>query len=230
MFYFDPLYMVVMAVGFLLSLGATAWVKASFAKWRRVPMTRGITGRDVAEAILREEGITNVGIERVGGMLSDHYDPTAKMLRLSPDVYDGRSVAAAGIAAHEVGHAVQDKQGYAPMRIRQKLVPVANIGTNLGVIIMVIGAVTHAMGLAKFGVILFGAFVAFTLITLPVEIDASRRAYKVLIRTGLVSGPEGVGVAKMLTAAAATYVAAAISAILMLLYWMMRLGLLGGDD
>jgi uncharacterized protein len=226
--FFDPLYIAVMIVGFALAGGASLWTKTAVKKWSRVPTSRGQTGAQVAQAILKAEGISGVRIEQVGGFLSDHYDPREKVLRLSPDIYGGTSVAAAGIAAHEVGHALQDAQGYWPMRIRQRLVPVANIGTNLGIWIMVGGMVMGAVGIAKIGVALFGGFVLFTLVTLPVELDASWRARKTLERFQLLSGPELAGVTKVLTAAAATYLAAAVTAILQLLYWMMRLGLLGG--
>lgn len=227
---FDPLYLLVMGVGLVLSLGASAWTKASTRKWSKVPIGRGLSGADVAREILRTRGVNGVRVEQVGGFLSDHYDPRSRTLRLSPDNYQGRSVTAAGIAAHEVGHALQHHEGYAPMAIRQKMVPVANIGTNLGVWITIIGIIIGATGLAKVGVFLFGAFVVFTLVTLPVEFDASIRARRVLNEMGLVSGRELAGVSRVLTAAAATYLAAAISAILQLLYWALRAGLLGGDD
>ncbi|MDG1480373.1 MAG: zinc metallopeptidase [Myxococcota bacterium] len=227
---FDPLYMLVMGLGLVLSLGAQAWVKASTAKWDRVPIGRGLTGADVAAAILRVRGIHDVTIEQVGGVLSDHYDPSSRTLRLSPANYSGRSITAAGIAAHEVGHAVQHAEGYAPMALRQKMVPVANIGTNLGVWIVIAGVFTGITGLAKIGVGLFAGFVLFTLVTLPVEFDASFRARKALLETGIVTEQEARGVSAVLTAAAATYLAAAVSAILQLLYWAMRAGLLGGRD
>src|SRR5690554_2248362 len=137
--FFDPVYLVILGLGFVMSMGAQAWVKSAFSKWSKVPTSRGMTGRDSAQAILDARGIRDVGIEQVDGMLSDHYDPTAKMLRLSPDIYNGRSVAAAGIAAHEVGHAIQHQEGYAMMKLRQKMVPVANIGTKLGLWITIAG-------------------------------------------------------------------------------------------
>lgn len=226
--FLDPLYMAVMIVGFALAGGASLWTRLAVKKWQRVPTRGNRTGARIAADILDAEGIRGVRIEQVGGFLSDHYDPTARTLRLSPDIYSGTSVAAAGIAAHEVGHALQDAQGYWPMRIRQKLVPVANIGTNLGIWIMIGGMVIGATGLAKVGVALFASFVLFTLVTLPVELDASFRARRTLEQHGLLSGAELTGVSKVLTAAAATYLAAAVTAILQLLYWMMRLGLLGG--
>lgn len=230
MYLFDPLYMIIMAVGLVLSLGASAWVKLATSKWSKVPIGRGMTGADVAQAILNSRGLHGVRIEEVGGVLSDHYDPSSRTLRLSPDIFHGRSVTAAGIAAHEVGHAIQHADGYAPMALRQKMVPVANIGTNIGVFMVMIGAGIGAMGLAKLGVILFAAFVAFTVVTLPVEFDASLRARKILLTTGIVTREEAQGVSRVLTAAAATYLAAAVTAILQLLYWAMRAGMLGSRD
>lgn len=226
--YFEPVYMVVLGIGFLLSAGASMWTKAAFRKYSRVPTAGGRTGADIAAAILRAEGVHDVKIEQVGGFLSDHYDPSVKTLRLSPGVYSERSVAAAGIAAHEVGHALQHYQGYRPMRMRQAMVPVANVGTNLGLWITIIGLGVGISGVALLGVILFGGFVAFTVVTLPVEFDASFRARKSLETHGLLNASELAGVSAVLTAAAATYLAAAAAAILQLLYWLNRLGLLGG--
>lgn len=223
---FDPLYLFILGVGFVLSLGAQFWVKSSVKKWSQVPTSRGMTGREVAEAILRARGIQGVKVEPVQGFLSDHYDPSSRTLRLSPDIYNGRSVSAAGIAAHEVGHAIQHQDGYLPMKLRQKMVPVANIGTSLGIWVTIAGIFIGIMELATIGVLLFGAAVAFTIVTLPVEFDASARAKKVLIGQGLVTGEEARGVSKILNAAAATYVAAAVASVLQLLYWAYRAGLL----
>ena len=227
---FDPLYIGVMLIGFILSAGAQLWVKSATSRWDKVAIGKGMTGKDVAAAILRARGVTGVSIERVPGRLSDHYDPRSKTLRLSPGVHDGRSVTAAGIAAHEVGHAIQDADNYGLMSIRQQLVPVANIGTSLGIYMVIFGAMLGMTGLAKLGVFLFGAFVLFTVVTLPVEIDASMRARRLLIENNIVTGEEARGVSSVLTAAAATYLAAALSAILQLLYWAMRAGLLGSQD
>ncbi len=228
--YFDPLYMLILGVGFALSAGASFWTKSAVRRWSEIPTSRGMTGAQVAAAILRAEGIDDVRIEQVGGFLSDHYDPRSRTLRLSPDIYGGRSVASAGIAAHEVGHALQHAQGYLPMRLRQAMVPVANIGTNLGLWMVIIGMMIGATGLSTLGVGLFAGAVLFTVVTLPVEFDASFRARRTLERYHLLAGPELAGVSKVLTAAAATYLAAAVTAVLQLLYWMMRLGLLGGRD
>jgi len=226
--FFDPLYMAVIGLGMLLSMAAQFWVKSATKKWSKVPIGRGMTGADVAQAILQSRGVHDVRIEEVGGVLTDHYDPSNKVLRLSPANFHGTSVTAAGIAAHEVGHALQHADGYAPMKLRQKMVPVANIGTNLGVWIVIAGMVLGMTGLAKIGVVVFAGFVAFTIVTLPVEFDASVRARKVLLSTGIVNQAEAQGVSKVLTAAAATYLAAAVSAIAQLFYWAMRAGI--GDD
>lgn len=228
MLFFDPLYLAIMGIGALLSFGAQAWVKAAFSKWSKVPTGRGMTGADVARAILQAEGIQGVRVESVGGMLSDHYDPRGKVLRLSPDVFGGRSVASAGIAAHEVGHALQDAHGYMPMRFRQTMVPVANLGTQAGIWMVIIGAMLGISGLATLGVLLFAGFVVFTLVTLPVELDASWRARRVLEEHKLLQGEELTGVTRILTAAAATYLAAAATAVLQLFYWAYRAGLIGG--
>lgn len=229
---FDPLYMLVMFVGFALSGLASLWVKTTVNRYSQVPTREGMTGAQVAQAILDAEGIHDVRIERVGGFLSDHYDPSSRTLRLSPDIYGGRSVAAAGIAAHEVGHALQHARGMVLMQVRQALVPVANIGTQLGVWITIAGIFLQRTGLSAVGVALFGGFVAFTLVTLPIELDASWRAGRTLDRHKLLTASELSGVHAVLTAAAATYLAAALTAILQLLYWASRAGLLGGrrDD
>ena len=220
--FLDPVYLIILGVGFLLSLGAQFWVKSAVNKWLKVPLRRGLTGQQVAHAILAARGIRDVRVESVQGFLSDHYDPSSKTLRLSPDIFNGRSVTAAGIAAHEVGHAIQHQEGYAPMKLRQKMVPVANIGTNLGLWITIGGIFMGFSQLAMLGVFLFGGAVAFTLVTLPVEFDASNRARKVLAQGGIVTGEEARGVDQVLRAAAATYVAAAVAAVLQLLYWFWR--------
>jgi len=229
---FDPLYMFVMFVGFALSGLASLWVKSTVSKYSQVPTREGMTGAQIAQAILDAEGIRDVRIERVGGFLSDHYDPSSRTLRLSPDIYGGRSVASAGIAAHEVGHALQHARGMVLMQVRQALVPVANIGTQLGIWITVAGIFMGITGLSAVGVALFGGFVAFTLVTLPIELDASWRAGRALDKHKLLTASELSGVRAVLTAAAATYLAATVTAILQLLYWASRAGLLGGrrDD
>jgi uncharacterized protein len=227
MMFLDPLYILIMIIGGVLSGGASLWVKVCTSKWQKVPIGRGMTGREIAQKILDTQRIRDVRIEKVPGVLSDHYDPRGKVLRLSPDIYGGKSVTAAGVAAHEVGHAIQHAEGYAPMTFRQNLVPIANIGTSMGVYMVMFGSILGMTGMAKMGVFLFGGFVLFTIVTLPVEIDASLRAKKALQKGRILSEGEIKGVEEVLMAAAATYLAAAVTAILQMLYWAFRAGLIG---
>ncbi len=222
MLYFDPLYLAVMAACLLLSLGAQAWVMAAVRSQANVPLRSGMSGAQVAAIVLRSSGLAGVQLECSAGWLGDHYDPSTRTLRLSPDSFEGRSVAAAGIAAHEAGHAIQHARGYWPMSLRQRLVPVANIGTQLGVLLVIFGLALGAFGLAKLGILVFSGFVLFTVVTLPVEIDASRRARAALAQSGVLASDELDGVGRVLRAAAATYVAAALTAILQLLYFILR--------
>lgn len=238
MFYFDPLYMMVMLVGLGLSLWATGRVKWAFAKYSRLPAACGLTGAEVAQRILETEGIYDVGVESVrtssflgmgsDGILMDHYDPRVKKVRLSPQIYSGTSQAAVAIAAHEVGHALQHARGYAPFRLRGAMVPAATLGSNMAYLFLLLGFVMHAMALVKLGILLFAVAVAFQFVTLPVEWDASNRAKRLLMQCGMVSTEDGRGVAGVLNAAALTYVAAAAAALLNLLYYLFRAGLLGG--
>lgn len=220
MMYFDPNYLIYVGPGIILSLLASWYVRSTFKKYSQVPTARGMTGAEVAAAILRAENIHDVQIEPAQGFLSDHYDPSAKRLRLSPDVYSGRSVSAAGVAAHEVGHAIQHARGYGLMSIRQTLVLPARIGSQLGLIVILAGLWLHMLGLAKLGIVLFSAIVLFELVTLPVEINASSRAKERLSAAGLADGSDLEGVGKVLNAAALTYLAALISSILTLLYYI----------
>ena len=222
MYFYDPLYLLVMGVALVLGLGAQAWVTFAVRAQSGVPLRSGMSGADVASLVLRRSGLAGVRIEETTGWLSDHYDPTTRTLRLSPDNFEGRSVAAAGIAAHEAGHAIQHAQGYWPMGVRQKLVPLANLGTQLGVLLIAFGMFLGMFGLAKIGVVVFAAFVLFTIVTLPVEIDASVRAHRALAATGALAPAELDGVGRVLRAAAATYVAATLTAILQLLYYGLR--------
>lgn len=237
MFYFDPLYMVVMLVTLVISLVASGLVKAAFAKYSRVRSDSGLTGAQVAEKILAANGISNVTVEPVqktfmnfggDGVLSDHYDPTKKAVRLSPQVYGSTSVAAQAIAAHECGHAIQHATAYAPLKFRNAIVPVAGFGSHFSYVLIVLGFVLNALSLVKFGIVLFAVVVAFQFLTLPVEIDASNRAKRILQSTGIVSAGQFKGVSAVLNAAAMTYVAAAAAALLNLLYLLYRTGLLGG--
>jgi len=234
----DPNYMMITVLALALS-GITAFmVKNRFKKGEKVTISSGYTGAQVAEQILRSMDITDVSVHQHKGFLSDHYNPLNKTLNLSPEVYNGRSAAAAGVAAHEVGHAIQHAQHYFPMWIRSTIVPVANIGSNLGPWLVIIGIMLGAgaemapgMGhwLAVLGVALFAAATAFTLVTVPVEFDASARAKHQLQSLGIIKqGTEANTVSSVLTAAGLTYVAAAINSILMLIYWAYKAGLIGG--
>jgi uncharacterized protein len=232
--FFDPLYLILLMPGLLIALWASFKVKSAFAKYSRIGARSGLSGSDVARIILDRNGLSDVSIETIPGTMSDHYDPRTRTLRLSAQVSRSPSLASQGIAAHEAGHALQHKIGYAPLQLRSFLVPVASVGSNFGWILITIGIMLAYFGsgnglfLAKVGLILFSAAVAFTLVTLPVEFNASARAKSLLVDYGLVAPDEIGAVSAVLNAAALTYVAAAVTAILQLLYWLIRLGILGG--
>ncbi len=217
--FFDPLYILFSLPAILLALFAQARVKANFAKFSRVATMRGVTGAQVARSLLDSNGLQQVKVERAKGFLSDHYDPRTKVLRLSPAVHDSHSVAAAGIAAHEMGHALQDARNYAPLGLRSVMVPSVRLGSWAGPILFFIGYLVNLTGLAWFGLALFAATVVFALVTLPVEFDASRRAKQLLVNHGVLASQEMAGVNKVLNAAALTYVAGALQAISTLLYY-----------
>ncbi len=233
--FFDPLYWIVIGVGMALSLWANAMVKGRFRKYSQISTRSGMTGAQVAQAILQENGIFDVTVEPIAGSMTDHYDPRSKTLRLSEPVFGSNSMAAFGVAAHEVGHAIQDAQGYAPLKFRSAWVPVANLGSGLSMIIIILaaflGGTATALGgtAAWVGVALFSTTTIFTLVTLPVEFDASRRALASLSGR-YVSDEELRGAKKVLDAAAMTYVAAFATSLMTLFYWAMQLGLLGGRD
>jgi len=221
--FFDPLYLMLLAPALILSLWAQWKVKHNYSKYSQVPSSSGLTGAQVAKAILSGNGLHNVRIEEVQGMLTDHYDPSSRVLRLSPAVYSGRSVSAAGIAAHECGHALQHAAAYGPLTLRQTLAPAAIWGSNLSWIFIMVGLLVHSLSsLTWVGIALFSVAVVFSLVTLPVEFDASRRAKQVLPGLGLVSTSDRDGVAAVLNSAAMTYVAAAATAILQLVYFVLR--------
>lgn len=231
MFYgIDPFYYILMAPVLILSLVASIKVKSTFNKYSKVMSASGMTGADVALQLLRRNGLTNVSVTETGGFLSDHYDPSKRVIRLSPNVYRSNSVAAIGVAAHETGHAIQHAKAYSPLVLRNTMVPVANIGSSLSWIIIFAGFILGFMGLVKVGIVLFSAVVFFQLVTLPVEFNASSRAKEMLASYGLISQTELGGVRKVLSAAAMTYVAAAATAIMQLIYFLIRAGLLGGRD
>jgi uncharacterized protein len=232
--FFDPLYWLIIGVGAVLSIWASMKTKGTFHKYSEFTTRSRMTGADIAAAILRDSNIHDVKIEPVKGTLTDHYDPRHKVLRLSESVYGSTSMSAAGVAAHEVGHAIQHAQGYAPLKFRSAWVPVANLGGGLSMFILIaaamMGGAATVMGsnLALVGVLLFSTTTLFTLVTLPVEFDASKRALVTLGRGSYLTGDELQGAKKVLDAAALTYVAAFVSSALTLFYWAMRLGLLGG--
>jgi Zn-dependent membrane protease YugP len=222
------MYLLFLLPGMLLAGWATLKVKINFAQFSRVRSSSGLTGAEAAREILRRNNIHDVRVLETSGMLSDHYDPSKRVVNLSPEVYRMPSVAAVAIAAHEVGHALQHAKDYAPLALRSAAVPAARIGSYAPWIIFIGGALLHSPSLIYIGVVLFAATVVFQLITLPVEFNASSRAKEQLVALGLVSNSDIKGVEKVLSAAAMTYVAAAITAVLTLLYYLMRLGLLGG--
>lgn len=226
----DPLYWMMMTPILIISLWASFRVKSSFKKFSKVPSRSGHTGAEVARIILQRNGLTSVPVEESRGFLSDHYDPRKRVVRLSPEVFNSSSLAAIGVAAHEVGHAIQHAKLYRPLVLRNAIAPTASIGSNLSWIIIFGGFIMGSLGLVKFGILLFTLVVVFQLITLPVEFNASSRAKQLLTGYGIVSSGEIAGVNKVLSAAAMTYVAAAASAIATLLYFLIQAGLLGGGD
>jgi Zn-dependent membrane protease YugP len=229
---FDPMYFVFMIPGVILMLWAQARVRGSYSKYSKVPNAVGLTGAQVARRILDANGLSNVPVERTRGELTDHYDPRSRSLFLSDGVYGVPSIAAMGIAAHEVGHAIQHARAYAPLQFRTAIVPVVNIGSSLGVFVLIAGIVLQATGLAWLGVGLFALSTVFALITLPVEFDASRRAKEALTNLGftdggLQRGDETSGVSTVLGAAAWTYVAGFAASVLSLLYYIMLVSGMG---
>lgn len=226
--FFDPMYLLFIAPGLLLSLWASFRVKSTFNKYSQVRSRRGMTGAQAAYELMRRAGITDVEVVRSEGMLSDHYNPVTKKLALSEPVYDSTSVAALGVATHEAGHAIQHARHYAPLWVRSALVPTANIGSSLGYIVMVMGLMFQSTNMVVVGAVLFSAVLLFQVVTLPVEFDASRRAKQLVTEYGIVTADERRGVDAVLNAAALTYVAAAITTLLTLLYYLHRAGLLGG--
>lgn len=213
---FDIYYLILVVPTVLLSLWAQFKVKSTFSKYSRIRCAKGINGAQAAELLLRDNSITNVKVEQVPGSLTDHYDPSSHVLRLSQPVYGESSIAAVGVAAHETGHAIQHARGYSPLALRSTLVPVANIGSTVGPWIAMAGLVMSFPLLLNIGIILFAGAVAFYLITLPVEFNASSRALAILSKTQTLSQEELRGVKKVLSAAAMTYVASALTALMSL--------------
>ena len=224
---FDPLYFIILAPAILLGIYAQWKVKSAYHHASRIATRRGITGAQAAAMVLDSAGLHSVGIEDVPGQLTDHYDPHAKVLRLSPDVYEGNSIASVGIAAHEAGHAIQDARRYTPLVLRNAAVPLANFGSGAGWIILILGFALGMTGLIWIGIAVFSMTVVFQLVNLPVEFDASRRAKIELVNAGIIDQDELPEVRRVLSAAAMTYVAATLTAILTLLYFLLRAGAFG---
>ena len=220
--FFDPLYFVFALPALLLGLWAQMRVRGAFSKYSQVRAMSGMTGAQAARRILDANGLHNVAVERVGGTLSDHYDPRSKTLRLSDEVYSVPSLAAVGVAAHEAGHALQDQVNYGPLQLRSAMVPTVQIGSWLGPIIFMAGlfmAGSFGTRIAWAGLLIFGATAAFAIVTLPVEFDASKRARELMVANGILAPQEVKGAGAVLDAAALTYVAAALQAIMTLLYY-----------
>lgn len=224
---FDPVYFLFIGPALLLSLWASWRTKSAFNKYQRVRTMRGLTGAQAAQILLDRAGIQDVKIVPTHGTLTDHYNPVTKTLALSEPVYGSSSVAAVGVACHEAGHAIQHARAYKPLWLRSALVPTANIGSSIGYIVMAIGLFISPK-MVLFGALLFSAVLLFQIITLPVEYDASARAKRLAFEHGIVLEQERAGMSKVLNAAALTYVAAAVSTLMTLLYFLLRSGLLGG--
>ncbi len=227
LFSFD--YMLFILPGFLLVMLAQYLVNSTYRKWSQVRNRYGLTGEDAARRLLNSGGLNDVSVEGISGQLSDNYDPRTKTLRLSAGVAKSESIAAIAVAAHEIGHALQDRQGYLPLRFRAAIVPAANVGSWLGYIMIIGGILLRLSNLAWLGILFFSLGAVFALATLPVELNASVRARQLLRQAGLVyADDESRGVSAVLNAAAFTYVAALAAALLQLLYWVLAVGGLGG--
>ena len=226
---FDRTY-ILLIIGMLLSLAASAKLKSTFAKYRRIRSASGLTGAEAAARILRAAGITDVQIRAIPGSLTDHYDPRTKTVSLSQDIYGQTSLAAVGVAAHECGHAIQHAVQYAPLEMRSAIVPVANLGSSLSWPLFLIGLLAGIRPLTTAGIVLFSLAVLFQLVTLPVELNASSRALRMLEGTGILGVSETKGARKVLTAAALTYVAALAASILQLLRLLILAGGRRNDD
>lgn len=225
---FDATYVLFILPGLALSIWASMRVRSAFNRYSKVRSTRGFTGASAAKELLRSTGITDVRIVRSRGMLSDHYNPMTKTLVLSEPVYDSDSIAAVGVATHEAGHAIQHARHYAPLWVRSALVPTANIGSSIGYFVMLIGLFVASTNMVLVGAVLFSTVLLFQIVTLPVEFNASSRAKALIVEHGIVTVQERKGVDAVLNAAALTYVAAAVSTLLTLLYFLWRSGLIGG--
>lgn len=223
-YFFDSYYLILVVPALLVALWAQANVKGTFNRYREIYNSRGLTGAEAARRILDQNGLYNVSVEHIKGSLSDHFDPSAGVIRLSDGVYGSTSIAAVGVAAHEAGHAVQYGEGYVPIKVRSAIIPVTNIGSQLSFPLIILGLVMSFEPLVLTGIVLFSTVTVFQLITLPVELDASRRALSILQSQYLLSDEELKGASKVLRAAALTYVAALIVAVAQLLRLILRYG------
>lgn len=220
--FFDPLYLLFAIPGLIIAGLASFYVQSTFSEYSHFRASSGLTGAQAAAQMLHSAGIYDVKIERVDGFLSDHYDPSSRTLRLSGGVYDSDSLSAIGVACHEAGHALQDAAAYAPLGLRSALVPITNISSWLSYLVIFMGFIFQSGGMVMFGSILFSAVVVFSIVTLPVEWDASARAKQLMVTAGIVSAPERDNAGKVLNAAFLTYVAAVLSSLLTLLYYLVR--------
>ena len=229
-FMIDPMYLLFVALPCLVMSGvASLMLKSAYHRYSSVGTRNGYTGAQAAKILLERNGIYDVQVVPTHGILTDHYNPMTKTLALSQDVFGSSSVAAVGIACHEAGHAIQHASSYAPLWVRSALVPVVGIGSNLSGILITMGFVMNMRPLLLLGVMAFGTIVVFQLVTLPVEFDASARAKRLVVESGIISEDERTGVDRVLNAAALTYVAAFAGSLLTLLYYLVRLGLIGGN-
>lgn len=228
--FFDPMFLLFMIPGLIISLWATFITKSTFAKYSRVMSSSGMTGAQAANRLLSTAGIYDVRIEPVQGFLADHYDPRDRVLRLSPDVYQSQSLSAIGVACHEAGHAIQHATKYSALMVRNGLVPLTSLSSNLSYWVIFAGFIFNSQPLILVGALIFAAAVVFAIITLPVEWDASARAKQLMVSSGIVTQREAYDAGKVLNAAFMTYLAAALTALLTLIYYLLRAGVFGGDD
>ncbi len=228
--FFDPIYLMFAVPGLLLALLASFLTKSTFNHYSQVASAMGLTGAQAAQKMLSYAGVRDVTIEETGGFLTDHYDPISKKLRLSTKVFRSNSLAAIGVACHESGHALQHAQKFAPLHLRTALVPATNVSSWLSYIVIMLGFMLQSQQFILLGAVIFSAAVLFSIITLPVEWDASHRAKLLMVKTGVVSEREASAAGKVLNAAFMTYVAAAVSSLLTLLYYLMRAGVFSRRD
>ena len=222
--YLDIYYLILVVPAIIISMWAQARVTSTFEKYSKYSSQNHVTGMETARKILDSNGLHHIRVERVSGKLTDHYDPKNNVIRLSDSVYASDSISAMGVAAHEAGHAVQHSEKYMPIKMRNAVLPVANIGSHLSIPLAILGFILGYEPLVSFGILLFGAVVLFQLITLPVEFNASNRAVKILSSTGMIYENEEKGVKKVLGAAALTYVAAALTALMNLIRLILVFG------